>query len=175
MFREVKPFWDHNKQRFAETNGPRIKQSELQLLNVNKPNPCRFLRIMILFILYGKNGFVFLIRKFMLQSKLLVLLFTNHPIVVGTDLLHDPSVLNVIDQAMNPLISRLPPFVAIATRKVISKFTAMISLVVPVIVLTPRNLHGIQYTQMLALLLLPLPLLITYLLMPNGWSFWCHL
>lgn len=25
-FREVKPFWDHLKQRFAQTNGPRIQQ-----------------------------------------------------------------------------------------------------------------------------------------------------
>ncbi|XP_021729840.1 uncharacterized protein LOC110696814 [Chenopodium quinoa] len=47
-FREVKPFWDHLKQRFAQTNGPRVQQLRSSLAK------CEQTKTMSVSIYYGK-------------------------------------------------------------------------------------------------------------------------
>ncbi|XP_059315038.1 uncharacterized protein LOC132065596 [Lycium ferocissimum] len=47
-FREVKPFWDHLKRRFAQTNGPRIQQLRSSLAKCQQP------KTMSVSVYYGK-------------------------------------------------------------------------------------------------------------------------
>ncbi|XP_021722898.1 uncharacterized protein LOC110690389 [Chenopodium quinoa] len=47
-FREAKPFWDHLKQRFAQTNGPRIQQLRSSIAK------CEQTKMMPVSIYYGK-------------------------------------------------------------------------------------------------------------------------
>ncbi|XP_021737064.1 uncharacterized protein LOC110703590 [Chenopodium quinoa] len=47
-FREVKPFWDHLRKRFAQTNGPRIQQLRSSLAR------CEQTKTMVVSVYYGK-------------------------------------------------------------------------------------------------------------------------
>ena len=47
-FREPKPFWDHLKQRFAQTNSPRIQQSRASIAK------CDQTKLMHVSVYYGK-------------------------------------------------------------------------------------------------------------------------